>query len=122
MQRTIHTGLLYGSYHSKPDDNIPRLLLNYKHLEMNTILIVLAHIKQTNIKTEYIVTRINKALLTNRSGGLLYTAGKFIKYFRALKYILSPCIYKTLLISNVLNDHADNGNISGCKKRRRLMT
>ena len=61
--------------------------------------------------------RINKALLTNRSGGLLYTAGKFIKYFRALKYILSPCIYKTL--SNVLNDHADNGNISGCKKRRR---
>jgi hypothetical protein len=30
------------------------------------------------------VTRINKALLTNRSGGLLYTAGK-----------------------NVLNDHAD---------------
>ena len=65
------------------------------------------------------MTRINKALLTNRSGGLLYTAGKFIKYFRALKYILSPCIYKT---SNVLNDHADNGNISGCKKRRRLMT
>ena len=42
------------------------------------------------------MTRNNKALLTNRSGGLLYTAGKFIKYYRALKYILSPCIYKTL--------------------------
>ena len=53
---------------------------------------------------------------------ILYTAAKFMKYFRALKYILSPCtcIYKTL--SNVLNDHADNRNISGCKKRRKLMT